>query len=34
MTFPLPQLQYECTGICNIPEDSTARFQSPWCLYD
>jgi len=24
MTFPLQLLQYECTGICNIPEDSTA----------
>jgi len=24
MTFPLPQLQYKCTGICNIPEDSIA----------
>lgn len=24
ITFPLSQLLYECTGICNIPEDSTA----------
>jgi hypothetical protein len=28
MVFPLTGKQDECTGICNIPEDSMARFQS------